>query len=59
MVGHSLHLEKGISVIDADFFGCLLNYLLNSTSYYTMSIFWTENYMVVNTTTKLKSGLTG
>jgi len=48
MVGHSLHLEKDISVVDADCFDCLLNYLLNSTSYYTMSVFWTENYMVIN-----------
>ena len=48
MVRHGFHLEENISVIDADSFDSLLNYFLNPTPYYAVSIFRTEHYMVVD-----------
>jgi hypothetical protein len=39
VVGHCFHLKKGVTVIGANFFNRLLNYLLGLTPYYTMSIF--------------------
>ena len=48
IVRHCFHFKNGVPVIGANAFNRLLNYFLDLTPYYTMSVFWTETYMVVD-----------